>query len=60
MSKKPRDDEVTQQIRVGLDALDEARRESAAATKRIQSSVPPALPTQESDECEEKERETQP
>lgn len=41
MGKKRDDEEVTQQIRVGREALDEAVRESQAAAKRIQSSVPP-------------------
>jgi hypothetical protein len=61
MPKKHRDDEVTQQIRVGREALDEALRESEAAARRIQSSVPPGAPengTEESD-CE-RERETKP
>lgn len=70
MSKKPRDDEVTQQIRVGRELLDEAVRASEAAVKRIQSSAPPQVSAEEqtpepepepqdADE-EARDRETQP
>jgi hypothetical protein len=66
MPRKHRDDEVTQTIRVGREALDEAVRESEAAAKRIQSSVPPPEVEPESgdegaeESCEQRERETKP
>lgn len=55
MSKKRRDDEITQQIRVGRDALDEAVRANVEATKRVQSTIPPESSDPESAESPERE-----
>lgn len=64
MSRRKRDDEVTQTLRVGREALAEALRESQRAAKRVQSSVPPPDSTRsasdEPSESDESERETQP
>lgn len=38
------DEEITQQIRVGREALDAAVNKSAEAMKRLQSSIPPSAP----------------
>lgn len=52
MSRKRRDDEVTNTISVGREALDAAVRESEAAVRRLHSSVPPPEVESESGELE--------
>lgn len=49
---KKRDDEVTQQIRVGRELLDDALRASQEAARRINSSAPPK-PEESCDEAEQ-------
>jgi hypothetical protein len=42
MATKRKDEEVTQQIRVGREALDEALRDNTEALRRLRSSIPAA------------------
>ncbi len=52
---RPRRDEeeITQQIRVGREAIDAAVGKTAEALKRLQSSIPPEAPN--ADMCTEEE-----